>query len=436
MSSKETLSVEGSEEVTVLEYGNEGIENGSSRLRELRVRRYNVKADIVFEVKGYETELGTRDGLVYLVETYDLPPQVLISPAREKEKACSAPRDHWMPMSDAIEATKLYGPSLLSEDVFAFYFGKRWKEREQISSSSAQPPINEPRLELKHKGSEDLEPTQRKKKRVEEIEVRGDEVVEFVPRPPPIELDPELKEIGVVTHGKGKALVPPLTLQNNIFDTKSSMEAKNFLNAYLLEMDRRQAREEVLSNGGSSVVKHALEQKRKIHEDKIEAQEKERKKMKESQAKLKKNVKLLVHIAMEEHIVEFLNSSTFDNIVNLYHLPIAILAFTDCRKKVKAQYPKVDVMRITFGEQKEGVEENGKSMSTDFQPQIKLRWDRTIFPSNFDFKFIVVEEGNAEVEGAEVEESQAPHPVEIHLVPSEEDQPAPPVEDQPPLPAE
>ncbi|GLT28546.1 hypothetical protein SLA2020_034700 [Shorea laevis] len=148
--------------------------------------------------------------------------------------------------------------------------------------------------------------------------------------------------------------------------------------------------------------------------------------MKEAGAKLKKNVKLLVHNAMEEHIAKFLSFSTFDNIVNLYRLPIAIVAFTNCRKKMKSQYLEVDAMRITFDEQEEGVEENGESMSANFRPQIKLRWDRdeegrTIFPLNFDFEFIAVEEGEAEAEGTEVEESQPPPPVEVHPVPSREE---------------
>ncbi|GKV39186.1 hypothetical protein SLEP1_g46994 [Rubroshorea leprosula] len=134
-------------------------------------------------------------------------------------------------------------------------------------------------------------------------------------------------------------------------------------------------------------------------EEEIEAQEEEIKKMKESEVKLKKNVKLLVHNGMEEHIANFLNSSSFDNIVNLYRLPIMILAFTDYRKKVKTQYPEVDVIKITFGEQEEVVEENGESMSADFLSQIKLRWDhdeegRTDFPPNFDFEFVTWRKGS------------------------------------------
>ncbi|GKV23247.1 hypothetical protein SLEP1_g32998 [Rubroshorea leprosula] len=163
---------------------------------------------------------------------------------------------------------------------------------------------------------------------------------------------------------------------------------------------------------------------------------------------LKKNVQLLVHNGMEKHISNFVNSSSFDNIVNLYRLPTVILAFTDCRKKVKAEYPKVDITKITFNKQEEGVEENGESMSVDFHPQIKLRWDRdadgrTVFPPNFNFEFVVVEEEEAEVEedevgarveGAEMDESQPPMQVEIHPVPSDDEQPPLPDEQQPTQP--
>ncbi|GKV03856.1 hypothetical protein SLEP1_g16098 [Rubroshorea leprosula] len=221
---------------------------------------------------------------------------------------------------EVINAAELYRPTEMKRFLGAVGGLAIPKEPKKKSKTSDV-------AKLKRKGSEDLEPAQRKKKRVGEIEVRRDKVVEFVPWPLPVELDPELRRIAVSTHGKGKALVPLPTLQNSIFDTKSSMVAKNLLNAYLSKVDHRRAKEEVLSNGGSSLVKHALE--------------------------------------------------------------------------------------------------------------IKLRWDRdkegcSIFPPNFNFEFVIMEEGNAKAKGAELGESQAPHPVEIHPVPSEEDQPAPPTEDQPP----
>ncbi|GLT59727.1 hypothetical protein SLA2020_325300 [Shorea laevis] len=119
MSSEETLSVGGSEEVRALEYGDVGVISesfGSERTGEevagdevvgvdgegegiplniLEIggggnKCYNAETDIVSEVKGYETKLGTKDSLVYLVETYDLPPSVLIRPVGVEERACSA----------------------------------------------------------------------------------------------------------------------------------------------------------------------------------------------------------------------------------------------------------------------------------------------------------------------------------------------------------
>ncbi|GKV37819.1 hypothetical protein SLEP1_g45795 [Rubroshorea leprosula] len=579
MSFKETLSVEGCKEVKALEYGDGGMESGLSRsdrtedevgVREMIEgegeempsnileiegggdRCYDVEADIVSEVKGYESELVTRDSFSYLVKTYDLPHQVLIRPTGAgsrkekgwyyftprvsneekrdlfttrpssikgwKEKFFFVDDMEWemrdgeveklvreggeildimyLTSSDVIEATELYGPSSLSEaEMDKFLSAARGiaipkkprkksktfetatsgkgdgnKEKEQISSTTVRAvDVDELRSDPKRKRSEEVDPAQKKKRKVAEDkvrgdevvefipqpplvaedEVRGDEVVEFIPQPPPVEHDPELRETRVTTHGKGKALVPTSSLQSSIFGNKNMSTAKNFINSYVPEVDRRRAKEETLIHGGSSIVKHALERdllktilsfkekKRKMCEEENEAQEKEIKRMKEFEAELKKNVKLLVHNGMEEHIVNFLNSSSFDNIVKLYRLPTVILAFTDCRKKVKAQYPKVDVTKITFGEQEEGVEENGESMSTDFCPQIKLRWDhdeegRTIFPSNFDFEFVAMEEGERGVEGIEVEESQPPFPVEVHPVLSKEEQPPLLTEQQPP----
>ncbi|GKV05336.1 hypothetical protein SLEP1_g17361 [Rubroshorea leprosula] len=177
------------------------------------------------------------------------------------------------------------------------------------------------------------------------------------------------------------------------------------------------------------------ETKRKISESEREALAQELKLTKEAFLELKGNVQTLVHNGMKEHISNFISSSSFDNIVNLYRLPTAIIAFTDCRKKVKAEYPKVDITKITFGEQEEGVEEDGESMSADFRPQIKLRWEddangRAVFPPQFDFEFVAVEEEGAEVEvddvearveGAEVDENQPIPEVEIHSIPSDDE---------------
>ncbi|GKV14892.1 hypothetical protein SLEP1_g25695 [Rubroshorea leprosula] len=121
MSSEETLSIGGKEEVKMLEYSDVSVESGSSgsKRTEGGVRRnevvevgakripanilkvgdrnnkfYDNGADIVSEVKEYESELGTRDSLSYLVETYEIYSRVLIKPAGVEEKACSTPQDH------------------------------------------------------------------------------------------------------------------------------------------------------------------------------------------------------------------------------------------------------------------------------------------------------------------------------------------------------
>ncbi|GKV31525.1 hypothetical protein SLEP1_g40205 [Rubroshorea leprosula] len=306
--------------------------------------------------------------------------------------------------------------------------------------------------------------------------------------------------------------------------------AKHFLNATLPDVDRVQAKNEVASHAGYTVVRHALEsaswtnalaqeymesvrdraslqrqcdalrkekeelqkekgelqkknqqiqrrldemtptvtelqssnnvlstklsleerkRKRKICEEKLEAQDKYIESLKKGALELKKDVELLVHNGMEGHIGNFLNSSTFEDILKLYRLPTAIVAFTDCRKKAKAQYPEVDVTTVTFGEQEEGVEEDGESLCADFRPQITLRWERdaegrTIFPPSFDAELVAVEgeeEGEEEegAQGAGVEDPPAMaevQPPEVHPVSSDEVQTLAPGESEvPPLPA-
>ncbi|GKV24322.1 hypothetical protein SLEP1_g33949 [Rubroshorea leprosula] len=415
--------------------------------------------------------------------------------------------------SDAIEADELYGPSALSEAEMNMFLnavggvaipkkpkkksqtlGKAMARKGEENLEKGQMSSTEPRGaeegELRSKKKRDEADQAQKRKRVEE-EVKGDEVVEFVPRPAPVELDPGLRETKVPAPGKGKTFVPAPSLQNTIFGSKNFSVAKNFINAYIPEVDRREAKEEVLLHEGNTIVKHALEtatwvnalaqeflelmkdrnslqkardellkknsemrreldivvptmtslqeerdtlktilsfneKKRRMCEEENDAQEEEIRRMRESEVELKKNVQLLVHNGMEEHIGNFINFSTFDNIVNLYQLPTAILAFTDCRKKVKAEYPKVDITKITFGEQEERVEEDGESLSADFRPQVKLRWDhdaegRAVFPPNFDFEFVAMEEEEEEAEGTEVEKSQPSPPIEVHPVPSEKE---------------
>ncbi|GKV45300.1 hypothetical protein SLEP1_g52405 [Rubroshorea leprosula] len=399
-----------------------------------------------------------------------------------------------------IEAAELYGPSALSEaemDQFLNTAGgapipKKPRKKSKTSTKKVDEgrtrkevvPVASAETEeevpaLKRKGWEERRALQKKQKVVEEEEGNG--VPEFVPQPPPVELNPELRQLEegaeVRAPGKGKGLVSPVVPQSSLFEGNNVMGARWFINSTFPEVDKRNAREEALRYGGASVVKHVLEKekeemekknkdlqesldevvptlkqleqeraslstklgfeesKRKISESEREAQAEELKLTKEAFLELKGNVQTLVHNGMKEHISNFISSSSFDNIVNLYRLPTAIIAFTDCRKKVKVEYPEVDITKITFGEQEEGVEEDGESMSADFRPQIKLRWEddangRAVFPPQFDFEFVAVEEEGAEVEedemeagaeGAEVDENQPVPEVEIHPVPSDDD---------------
>ncbi|GKV52231.1 hypothetical protein SLEP1_g58822 [Rubroshorea leprosula] len=614
MSSKDTMSVVGSE-VMPLEYG--GMDSESSptptsserTMEERREQRvveededeipsnileagsrvdgcYDSELDIVSEVRGYVSELGSRESLRSLMGNCNLPHHVLIRPAGVNERACSAPRDHWMPLyvhylivglrfpipellvgllldysigitqltpnairaggkgekgwyyfgprssskenrslfsagpssikrwkekfffvddtewsmrdaedeveevgklvgeegdvvdilyltsPKAIEAAELYGPSLLSEGLA---IPKRPGKKSKTSNRL------EPARGDSEKVSEEVAPLQRKKRKVAEPEVRGDEVIEFMPRPSPSEIDPEIREREegeVRGPGKGKGLIPPHVMwardeavsQLGATVVRHALESASWMNALAQEyaesvrdrasLQRRcealrkkkeelQKEKEELQKKNKQMQRRLYEvvptvielqsdreslstrlvfkeRKRKIYEDRLDAQDKYIEKMNQGMVELKKNMELLVHNGMEEHIGNFLNSSTFENILKLYRLPTAIVAFTDCRKKVKAQYPEVDVTTITFGEQEEGVEEDEGC---------------TVFPPAFDAKLMAVEEEGEEEEEALVVgvEDQANlaevQPPEVHPVSSDEvRQQAPSVAEVPPLP--
>ncbi|GKV13511.1 hypothetical protein SLEP1_g24511 [Rubroshorea leprosula] len=347
--------------------------------------------------------------------------------------------------AQCIEAAELYGPSALSKVEMDKFLGAAGgaailkKTRKKSRTSTKQ--VDEGGVG----------------KEVVPSIVAGVEEEEPELQPPLVELDPELREFEegaeVRAPGKGKGLVPPLSFQSSLFEAKNMTGARRFINTTFPEVDKHQARDEVLSVKECSLLQRQCDQlqkekeelekknkdlqealnevvpivkqleqeraslstkfaveesKRRIFESECEAQAKEITLMKEAYTELKKNVQLLVHNGMEEHISNFISSSSFNNIVNLYRLPTTIIAFIDCRKKVKAEYP-----------------------------EINLRWEhdvdgRTVFPPNFDFEFVAVEEEEVEVkkdevearvEGTEVGESQPTPEVEIHPVPSDDEQP-------------
>ncbi|GKU90959.1 hypothetical protein SLEP1_g4896 [Rubroshorea leprosula] len=415
--------------------------------------------------------------------------------------------------AQCIEAAELYGPSALSEaemDQFLNTVGgaaipkkprKKSKtstkqvdegraRKEVVPTTSAEAEEEVP--QLKRKGWEEKRVLQKKQKVMEEE--TGNEVPLFIPWPSLVKLDPELRQLE-----EGAEVRAPVDRCNAWEEAlryggasmvKHVLESASWVNGLAQELreslkersllqrqcDQLQKEKEELEKRNKELQESLnevvptvkqLEQekaslstklifeesKRRISESEREAEAQELKLTKEAFLELKENVQTLVHNGMKEHISNFISSSSFDNIINLYRLPTAIIAFTDCRKKVKAEYPKVDITKITFGEQEEGVEEDGESMSTDFRPQIKLRWEhdangRAVFPPQFDFEFVAVGEEGAEVEedemeagveGAEVDESQPVPEVEIHPVPSDDEQPPLPDEQQPtqpPSPAE
>ncbi|GKV28141.1 hypothetical protein SLEP1_g37228 [Rubroshorea leprosula] len=225
----------------------------------------------------------------------------------------------------------------------------------------------------------------------------------------------------------------------SFYDFGIRSTAKRFINAYFPEVDRQRAKDEVAARGSVGVVRQALEamnlvnalanehheslkernqmrkdnaelvkkneeaeaeQKKRICEDELEKMEKEL----EEAVKAVAELELKVHNSVEEHVKGFLKSSTFEDIVNLYQLPTTTVPFSDCQKKVKLQYPDVDVMKITFGDQEGEVEENGESSTADFCSEVTLKWDRdsrsqTILPPKFNFEFVAV--GDKGTEGAD-----------------------------------
>ncbi|GKU89584.1 hypothetical protein SLEP1_g3708 [Rubroshorea leprosula] len=389
-----------------------------------------------------------------------------------EERACSAPRDHWMPIyshylivglrfpipellvddtkwdrgdaevrelaswkakranqnsAQCIEAAELYGPSALSEaemDQFLNTAGgvaipKKPRKKSRTSTKQVDEGRARKVVVLATSAETEEEALQLKRKGWEER--RGGMSASWVNGLAQEFMD-SMRERSLLQRQSDQLQKEKEELE------KKNKELQESLDEVVPTV--KQLEQERASLSTKLVFE---ESKRRIFESEREAQAQEIKLMNEAFVELKGNVQTLVHNGMKEHINNFISSSSFDNIVNLYRLPTAIIAFTDCRKKVKAEYSEVDITKITFGEQEEGVEEDGESMSADFRPQIKLMWERdvnerVVFPPQFDFEFVAVEEEGAEVEedeveGVEVDERQPVPEVEIHPVPSNDEQP-------------
>ncbi|GKV06020.1 hypothetical protein SLEP1_g17957 [Rubroshorea leprosula] len=466
MSSEEAMSVMGSE-VMPLDYGSMDSESSPSptsserTVEDIKGRRvveveeeedeipsnileagggvdgcYDPDLEIVSEVRGYVSELGSRDSLRGLVSNCNLPHHVLLKPAElsawkakktkqnnyklnedeveEVEKLVREDGDVvdilYLTSHKAIEVVELYGPSSLSETKMGEFINatgglripkkprkksktstaadKGAAEKERMPSTSDRVLKLQQRPEPARGDSEDVSekvaPLQRKKRKVAEPEVRGDEVTEFMPCPSAPEINPEVREReGAEVRGpsRGKELIPPHLYKKSLFEAANTTGAKHFLNCTFPEVDKRRVRDEAVSRLGATVVRHALEsaswtnalaqeyaesvrdraslqrqckqlqkereelqkekeewqkerremqrrldevlpsvtelqndndvlstklvleeRKRKICEDKLEAQDKYIENLKKGAAKLKKNMNLLVHNGMKEHI--------------------------------------------------------------------------------------------------------------------------------------
>ncbi|GKU92930.1 hypothetical protein SLEP1_g6584 [Rubroshorea leprosula] len=182
-----------------------------------------------------------------------------------------------------------------------------------------------------------------------------EEIAEFVP-PPPIEGEPPSQEAWAAPQGKGKGYVRLPT--SSFYKAGMRSMAKRFINTYFMKVDHQRAQDEVALHKGK-IYKYELEMEKELDKVRNVAIE----------------LELQVHNSTEVHIAEFLKSGTFNNIINLYQFPT--------EREVK---------------------ENGASETIDFQPEIELKWDwdsqgQTVLPSNFDFKFVPVndeENGDAD----------------------------------------
>ncbi|GKV09136.1 hypothetical protein SLEP1_g20682 [Rubroshorea leprosula] len=332
-------------------------------------------------------------------------------------------------------------------------------QEERVGGEAARPraevgPSSEPRRGVTE------EVVARKRPRVEEVQpLQIEAPVKFVPRPAPVQIDPALRETEVVAPGRGKSSVPYPRQVASFYDSGRTA-AKRFIGAHFPEVDLQRAKDEVALSGGAGVVRQALEtanlvnamaveffdclQERlalvkkneelslqkeeaeknfgeltseleKVREElasskrEVEVEREKRKRWEEELerkerelAEVKESAKLEVHNSVEGHVSNFIKSTTFAEVVDLYRLPTLVMAFADCRKKVKAQNPEVDVTSITFGPEEAGVEENGDSKTAEFRPEVKLTWERdeagkSVLPPTLDFEFVAVDEEEAEV---------------------------------------
>ncbi|GKV44733.1 hypothetical protein SLEP1_g51892 [Rubroshorea leprosula] len=328
-----------------------------------------------------------------------------------------------------IEAAELYGPSALSEaDMNQFLDttgGKAIPKKPRKKSRTSTKQVDEGRTgnevvltasagieeevpALKRKGWEERKVVQ-KKQRVGGEEERADEVPMFVPQPPPFELNPELRQL------------------EEGAEANNMTGARWFINNTFPEVDQCYAREEALRYGGASVVKHVLESASWVNGLAQEFREslKDRTLLQRQRDQLQK----------EKEELEKKNKELQESL-----------------DEVVPTVKQLEQERSSLGT-KLGFEETKRKISESeleaLAQELKLTKEAFLeLKGNFDFEFMAVEEEGAKVEedeveagveGAGVDESQPIPEVEIHPVPSDDEEPPLPDEQQPtqpPAPAE
>ncbi|GKV50199.1 hypothetical protein SLEP1_g56912 [Rubroshorea leprosula] len=310
---------------------------------------------------------------------------------------------------EVVESSGIYGRSSLSrEEMNRLRAGGRpirlpekrsrastsGAQEERVGGGTSRPPAEVGPSSKPRKGVPE-EVIARKRPRVEEVQpLQVEAPVEFVPRPAPVQIDPALRETEVVVPGRGKSSVPYPRQVASFYDSGTLVPT--------------------FPRWTCKGRRMSWPSKRKKCEEALARRESEL-------AEVKKAAELAVHNSVEENVLDFVKSATFAEVADLYCLPTLVMAFTDCRKKVKAQNPEVDMTSITFGPEEAGVEENGDSKTAEFRPDVKLTWERdeagkTILPSTLDFEFVAVDEEEAEVApSTEVGDNMRNEEVDQHL---------------------
>ncbi|GKU87455.1 hypothetical protein SLEP1_g1851 [Rubroshorea leprosula] len=486
MSSEETLSVGGGEEVRSFSWSSSSSFSGKSggmtsisganggqedsivpttilEVGGSRARCYDEREKVVGEVRGYNSCWRSRGELGHLVENYNIPPHVLVRPVGSEERACSALKDHWMllyvhylavglqfPIPELLVALlKEYGLGLTQlvpngvqlvggsgKEKGWFYFIpqvvggrsrnlftagpfsiKGWKEKfffvndaEWGRGDGEVEELN--RWKGKRRNPNQYRLREVEKDKVEMLERGGGELTNIM-----YLTSPEVVESSGI-YGRsslsrgmnhlrdgGKAVQLPEKRSNASasgaqeervrggtsrphlgggprVEVGPSSEPRKGSTEEVTARKRPRVevvapgRDEVASNGGSGVVRQALE-----YEELSRQKEEAEKNFGDLTSKLEK---VREELATSKRAAE-LEEQTRKN-----------------RKKVKSQNPEVDMTNITFGLEEAGVEENGDSKTAEFRLEVKLTWERdeagkTILPPTLDFELVAINEDEAEV---------------------------------------